>query len=352
MASVGSGESTVDAGDERRGGDFFEAVVRNSTDAVVSIDEDGTVVFANAAVERLCGFDPDELVGEPLDVLLPRSDADVVDRVTSSEREFEGENVEATVRHRDGREVPISAAFTEHRDGDDRIFTGVFRDVSRRVAREQRLERKTEQLEEFVDVVSHDLRNPLQLARGKLSVARERADADCDALAEVAEAHERMSRLVEELLTLAKQGRAIGETEPVDLGRVAREAWATAGDDACDLAVSTATVRADDERLRTLFENLFRNVRTHAGTATSVRVEPFDGESGFFVADDGVGLDADDCDRVFDRGYTSTDSEVGFGLSIVRAIAQAHGWEVRATESDAGGARFEFSDVAVVDEEG
>lgn len=348
MGSAGPEDGDVLAATDRAGA-FFGTFVRNSADAVVSVDGGGTVVFANEAVESLCGYGPDDLVGESLDGVLSNRgpDADVLDRITSTDCT---EDVEFRLRHRDGREVPVSAAFTAHRDGDDRVYTGILRDVSRHVAREQRLERKTERLERFVDLASHDMRNPLQLARGKLAAARAELDDDCEALAAVAEAHERMDRLVEDLLALAKQGRTVGELEPVDLGTVAREAWTAAGDDEHDLAVSSATVRADGERLQTLFENLFRNVRTHAGSAVTVRVAPSDAGTGFFVADDGVGLDADDYDRVFDREYTSADAERGFGLSIVRDIARAHNWEVRAAESDAGGARFEFSNVTLVAE--
>jgi PAS domain S-box-containing protein len=355
MASVGSEDEDVPSGggDERCDGGFFETLVRNSSDAVVSVDEEGTIVFANDAVETQFGYDPDELVGESVARLLPErcrdGVADAVEQLTTADACASGDDVERTVRHRDGRDVPVSIAFTEHHAGDDQLVTGIVRNVSRRVAHRRRLERKVEQLERFVTVVSHDLRTPLQLAQGQLTAARRTLDADCEALADVADAHDRMDRLVGNLLELAKQGQIVGETEPVDVGVVAREAWRTAGDDAHTLSVSAATVRADRERLRTLFENLFRNVRTHAGPDVTVRVAPLDDEPGFFVDDDGVGFE-DDAD-VFDREYASADSEMGFGLSIVQAVARAHGWEVCAMESDAGGARFEFLDVAVVDED-
>lgn len=68
-------------------------------------------------------------------------------------------------------------------------------------------------------------------------------------------------------------------------------------------------------------------------------------EGGFYVADDGPGISADERETVFERGYSTAAEGAGFGLAIVRTIAQAHGWTVAATESEDGGARFEFTDL-------
>jgi signal transduction histidine kinase len=68
-------------------------------------------------------------------------------------------------------------------------------------------------------------------------------------------------------------------------------------------------------------------------------------EEGFYVEDDGPGVPEAEREDVFDAGYTTSDTGTGFGLSIVHEIATAHGWEVSVTESDAGGARFEFRGV-------
>jgi signal transduction histidine kinase len=218
--------------------------------------------------------------------------------------------------------------------------------------REAELRERNDRLDEFASVVSHDLRNPLNVAQGRLELARETCSCGAtEHLDAVAESHDRMETLVSDLLTLARQGRGVGETEPVDVGALARECWTGLG--AGDLVVvDTATVDADRSRLRELLENLLRNSVEHAGPSPTVRLgtisgdgsqDALDGEvRGFYVEDDGPGIPPDDRDRVFEHGYSTDTDGTGFGLAIVDAVAEAHGWDVRLTDGSDGGARFEF----------
>jgi signal transduction histidine kinase len=106
-----------------------------------------------------------------------------------------------------------------------------------------------------------------------------------------------------------------------------------------DLSVA---LEADSDRLRQLLENLLRNAVVHAAPAPEIRVGSLADAEGFFLEDDGPGVPEADRERVFEAGYTDHDDGTGFGLPIVRRIADAHGWSVRLTEGPAGGARFEF----------
>ena len=205
--------------------------------------------------------------------------------------------------------------------------------------RTESLRRKNERLDEFAAIVSHDLRNPLNVARGYVELAA--AEDDTDHLPAAVEALDRMDDLVEATLSLAREGRDVEETEPADVGLLAREAWAVVDAPAATLVADDGpTVQADPERLRTLLENCLRNAVEHAGSEVTVVVGGTD--DGFFVADDGPGINSEDCEALFDRGHTTADGGAGFGLAIVADIARAHGWAVRVAESADGGLRLEL----------
>ncbi|MEF8772987.1 sensor histidine kinase [Halodesulfurarchaeum sp.] len=149
---------------------------------------------------------------------------------------------------------------------------------------------------------------------------------------------------------MAREGRDIGPTEPVALQNVVEKAWEVVADglDGAELQFANGgtqlpSVRADDDRLSQLLENLLRNAVEHSGEDITVTVGAL--SDGFYVEDNGPGIPADERDAVFDPGYSTAEEGTGFGLSIVKQVAEAHGWDVRVTDGSANGARFEFSGV-------
>ncbi|WP_256300019.1 sensor histidine kinase [Haloarchaeobius salinus] len=213
-----------------------------------------------------------------------------------------------------------------------------------RASKHRELERRNERLDQFTGVVSHDLRGPLSIISGNVELARETGDTSY--LDNVDRAVERMDRLIDEVLTLAREGLAVGEPEQVSLVQTATRAWRSLPTGDATLVVDDdATVHADPERLQTVFENLFRNSVEHGRDDVTVTVEPTG--DGFAVSDDGPGIPADERTSVFDRGFTTSEDGTGFGLAIVETVAEGHGWTVSVTESDAGGARFVFEDLDV-----
>jgi Signal transduction histidine kinase len=107
------------------------------------------------------------------------------------------------------------------------------------------------------------------------------------------------------------------------------------------------TIEADRSRLMQLLENLYCNAVEHSDDEVTVSVDLMPG--GFAVADTGPGIPESDREEVFEAGYSTEKDGTGFGLRIVKEIANAHGWEVTVTESEQGGARFEFSGVQFID---
>jgi signal transduction histidine kinase len=241
-------------------------------------------------------------------------------------------------------------------------LTAAALDVTARRRREQELEDRTrelrdrnERLDRFTSILSHDLRNPLAVARGRTALL-DVPDDQQEHVAAIRRAHERIESLIDDVLSLAREGRPADDLEPVSLARVATNAWEQINADEATLEVDTdREIAATESRLQQLFENLFRNSVEHGSTGehrtddgddpatTVVRVGDLADGSGFYVEDDGPGIPPDDRDRVFEYGHSTAAEGTGLGLAIVQQIAEAHGWTVAAVESQSGGARFEIS---------
>ena len=227
-----------------------------------------------------------------------------------------------------------------------------------RAAKRTELERKNSQLEEFVGVVSHDVRNPLNVAEGSLELAIQTGDDGH--LERVKESHRRVNEIIDGLLVLAREGNAVGETRPVVVGTVAEEAWTTVETGDATLVVGeNRVVQADRNRLRQLFENAFRNSVEHSSTDSrnssssgdsvehgstntqdsGVTVTVETSKNGFSISDDGPGMSADERAARLEAEFGTED---GFGLTIIRTIAEGHGWDLALHESDLGGLRIEI----------
>ncbi|ELZ44419.1 histidine kinase [Halorubrum californiense DSM 19288] len=234
-------------------------------------------------------------------------------------------------------------AWTDDEVGLYRTLGDLIAHTTARNDRRKALRRQAEQLEQFSAVVSHDLRNPLNVISGYLSLSEdELTPARYDAMSG---AVDRMETLIDDLLMLARRGEAIGETEPVPIAAVAEEAWGSvrAPDATLTVTEGIGRVEADPGRLRQALENLFRNAIDHGGSEVSIEVGPLttDGRvGGMYVADDGPGIPVELADAVFDSGVSSADSS-GIGLAIVDRIVDAHEWDIEARNDD--GAVFELT---------
>ena len=272
----------------------------------------------------------------------------------------------------------------------------------------ERTERTGIGLDHVASVVSHDLRNPLEVAKTRLRAGRESGDEDH--FDHVARAHDRMERIIEDVLTLARGEDTIDPAEEAELTGIAETAWESVETDGATLTVDDElpTAVVDTDRTERVFENLFRNAvehgstgprsqahedsvehsstgnrtqsgdsvehgstgnRTQSGDAVEhgkttaarssggapegtdepveVRVGPIEASStrGFYVADDGPGIPDGEREAVLQPGYSAHEHGTGLGLAIVDQIAGAHGWTLRITAADTGGARIELRDI-------
>jgi len=315
---------------------------------------DFTVRWINEPIERFFGLDRDAVVGRDKETLIESKIKDSFEApgrfaetvINTYDDNSYVEEFECHVLPGDGRadrwllhrshpirEGPLAGGRIEQ-----------YTDITERKAYQRKLEEQNDKLSDFAAVVSHDLRNPLLVAEGRVQLARETGAEDN--LDEALTAIERSHALVSDLLTLAKQGDAVGERERFALAPLLESCWQTLETGEATLNVeSDRRIDADRSRCMQLFENLLRNSVEHA--KGPVTVTAGDLEDGFYVADDGAGIPPEARDRAFEPGYTTIDDGTGFGLAIVAEIVDAHGWEIRLTESD-GGARFEVTGVETV----
>ncbi|MFC4356565.1 ATP-binding protein [Halobium salinum] len=342
--------------------DRLGALFENLPEPVAACHADGgraVVDDVNAAFERVFGYDRETVVGDDIDdFVLPEDE----ESITLDETYYVGNTVQTEVKRRTAtgvREFRVTVIPVELGDFSAQGFV-VYADQSGQKRREAELTRQNDRLAEFTSLVSHDLRNPLNVAKGHLDLAAADGDPDGDHLDTAANALDRMEALIADFLSLARQGRTVDETVAVDLADAARSAWRTVdtGEAASlDADAALPTVPADPERLRTVFENLFRNSVEHGSTCSrsetgngvehgdpgvTVAVAPLDGEHGFAVADDGPGIPPTDRARVFDYGFTTDREGTGFGLATVQRVVQAHGWSIDVEDRADGaeGSRF------------
>lgn len=382
----------------------YQLLTENSSDLIQVIDPHGDIQYVSPSVQRVLDYDPEDLKGKNAIDFVHEKDRDAVVSQLQEilDKPANELQVEYRVRHADGTYTVVESRGRNLLD--DPVVNGIVinsRDISDRKHREERLRHQNRQLEEFANVISHDLRSPLTVARGYADlIADEYEDERLD---RVHEAHLRMDELLGDLLELAREGRVVDDPEPVDLNIAAREAWSTVDTESATLSVDGAEeVLADPSRLRELLENLFCNAIEHGAVQSTeeggraseadlsangdgreqrgksrlqrdgragiaVEVGRLDNGRGFYVQDNGPGIPQSDREEVFEPGFSTAKDGTGFGLAIVKEIVDAHGWRVAVTDADewattAGdpdrsptteehpGTRFEFTDIVYPDD--
>ncbi len=246
-------------------------------------------------------------------------------------------------------EYGVLCAYSDEREAFDdtdielfRLLASTVESAFARTLRERQLAQRNERLNDFASVVSHDLRNPLNVAWAHAELARDAEDVDPH-LDKIDSSLTRMEDLIEDLLSRARGDQDL-DREPLSLETIVSEAW-----EAVDTAAATleleqgAELNADPDRLQQLFENLFRNAIEHGRDDAEIRVGTT--EDGIFIADDGPGIPDEKQDTIFEQGVTHSESGTGYGLSIVTDIVDGHGWSIAVSTSRDGGARFDIDEI-------
>jgi PAS domain S-box-containing protein len=326
-------------------------ITENTDDALFLFSADwATLEYVNSQHEEMFGQSVETLYDDPTAFLqaVHPDDVDDVKRAMQKVSEGHPQQMEYRIQAEITRWVESHAEPIVDETGTVVRIAGYTHDITERKKREINLIETNERLERFASIVSHDLRNPLSVGDGYLDIEREQSDSEN--LETVARALDRMQVLIDEMLTLAREGQEVTDAKLVPLETVVRSSWNNIEQKHATLEVDTdIRVQADRIRLGQVFENLFRNAIEHGGESVTITVGVLDSEVGFYVENDGEPIPEENKTEIFETGYTTNTDGTGFGLAIIKRIVEAHGWQIRATDGTTGGARFEVTGVDLVD---
>ncbi len=362
--------------------EFFRRILAIADDAVLSVDEDHRIILFNEGAEKIFGWRADEIIGQPLNTLLPQWAGAPHTRHMHAfaageavARPMRGRGIRG--RRRDGGEFPAEASISRIDVGGRTVFTAILRDVTaaRRIEEDMRrlnadlidravqLENANRELEAFSYSVSHDLRAPLRSISGFAQLLVEDFadtvdDEAKDFLRRIEGASTRMAELIDDLLALSRLTR--GDLMPtlVDLSAIAREVVdeirrADPGRARVTVEIEDGmTAVADSRLMRTAVVNLMDNAWKYTSRNDSARISftsgmDAEGQRVFTLRDDGAGFDMAYADKLFGAFQrlhgTGEFPGSGIGLATVQRIVHKHGGRVWAEGAVGKGAAFHFT---------
>jgi PAS domain S-box-containing protein len=339
-------------------------------DAVIVAAENGNIQFINRAGESLFGYDRSELVGRPLEILIParfreKHRRDRAGYTAAPRMRPMGLGLELRGLAKDGHEVPVEISLSPLRVGGETLTLAAVRDVGERKRLEERArqvekaEEEVRQRDEVLAVASHELRGPMGTVQLQLTVLeREAAETLRELTAMLGRvqriehnAHH-LSRLIEDLLDMRqlREGGSALAMKDADLAELTREAVERVREQV-ETTGSTLTLdvpakvpgRWDPVRLEQVVANLVINASKFGqGKPITVSVEADNDRARISVTDQGIGIAAPDLERIFERfeRISSSSGGLGLGLFIARRIVQAHGGRILVHSSVGNGATF------------
>ena len=360
-------------GEARASEATFRSFVEAAPDAVLIVNTRGKIVLVNSQVERLFGYSRDELLGEPIEVLVPvrfreQHQSHRSTYFSEPRARAMGANLELYGLRKNGSEFPVEISLAPIETPAGPLFASAVRDITQRKGFEDALARAkglaesaSRELEAFSYSVAHDLRAPLRGMNGFAQVLLDQYEDKIDAegqdfLREIVLNARKMGALIDALLSLARLTRGNLRREPVDLSGIVREIGArlTAAEPArsMELEIEPAlSANADPVLVRALLDNLLANAWKFSARAKAGRIEfgavPRDGELTFHLRDNGAGFDMAFASKLFapfQRLHTGDEFPgTGIGLATVQRIVHRHGGNVWAEAKVGQGATFFFT---------
>lgn len=348
----------------------FRGLLESGPDAMVIVDEPGEIQLVNAQTEKLFGYQRQELIGEKLEKLIPerfrslhpnhRRNYFRAPRVRPM-----GTNLDLYALRKDGSEFPVEISLSPLQTEEGVLALAAVRDITERKEIESELQQKRDELErsnselaQFAYIASHDLQEPLRMVASYTQLLehryKDKLDEDASEFIDYAvDGSHRMQKMIDDLLMLSQVGTKGADLHQVDCNQVVEQsienlktrieetgATVTVGD--------LPEVVADSSQLVRLIQNLISNATKFCHNRPEIQISAVsNSEYEFRVSDNGIGVDAEDAERVFlpfkrlhrHSGYHGT----GMGLAICKKIIERHHGRIWLTDNEGPGCTFHFT---------
>jgi len=360
----------------------LQSILDTVPEAMIVIDERGVMQSFSSAAERLFGYQADEVIGSNVSMLMPPPYRDNHDGylqryLSTGERRIIGIGRVVVGQRKDGSTFPIELAVGEMKSGDRRFFTGFIRDLTERQQTEARLQDLQSELVhisrltamgEMASTLAHELNQPLSAIANYLKGSRrllegirdERSAAMRDALDKASDQAMRAGQIIRRLRDFVSRGESEQRVESIT--KLVEEASALALVGVKDRGIrvqfqfspESDLVLADRVQVQQVLLNLILNAMDAMETSQRrdlvISILPAeDNQVKISVADSGSGIAPEIAEQLFQPFITTKRQGMGIGLSISRAIVEAHNGRIWAEPNPTGGTIFNFT-LAVVNE--
>lgn len=195
------------------------------------------------------------------------------------------------------------------------------------------------ELEQFVSVLTHDLRNPIQIAKGWITTIGDEDTEDSEAVDRALRALARVESMIDKTISVTKQREITGTADVLPFEKLCKKSWRKVESKDCELIINDEfNILCDEEMTISLLENTFQNAVIHNDTPVTVEVgieerlatSTRDGShlEAVYIRDDGRGIPADEKERLLEHGETTSEDRQGIGFSTISSVADAHDWDL------------------------